>query len=861
MELDKRYDYKKVEEHKYETWKKKGYFTAGDKSKEKFSMVIPPPNITGKLHIGHSIDTTIQDITCRYKKAKGFDVLYLPGMDHAGIATQAKIDQLLKSEGKSRFEIGRKAFLEEAFKWKEKYGNIIHDQWAKMGLMLDYSRERFTMDDGFNKAVFKVFKDLYDQGLIYHGEKIVNYDPVMRTALSNIEVIYKEISGKFYYFKYRLVDNKEKYLTVATTRPETMFGDTCVVVNPNDDRYKSYVGKKVINPANGEELPIIADDYVDISFGTGAMKCTPAHDPNDFIIGQKYNQPHPVVINIDGTMSKDLKKYGGMDRFECREVLVNDIKEHDDLIKIEDIKHEVGHSERSDAIVEPILSKQWFVKMKPIAEKVLAHQKTSDKVNFIPKRFEKVLTRWMENCEDWCISRQLWWGHQIPVYYSKSTGKLLVSDHMPDNSGDWVQDEDVFDTWFSSALWPFATLGWPEKTEDLERYYPLDTLVTGYDIIFFWVSRMYFQGLNFTDRSPFKNVVIHGLVRDSKNRKMSKSLGNGVDPIDVIEKYGVDSLRYFLATAASPGQDIRYQEERIQVASNYLNKIWNSARYILMYIPEDFKISKIDIKKLNLLDKYILSKLEATIKKVTKAMDKYDYGIASSTLYNFVYDDFCSFYLEMTKVTLQDESANKDVTLNVLLYVLKAIIMMIYPFSPFISEEIYLHLPGHLDSIMLDSYPKYSKKYAFNDTEEINTLRIIIEKVRNYKAENNLAPNASLTLTISSELDLNALLPYLKRFTFTNNISFSHEIKKGATSIVSSNFTLYIEDNINKEEALEKLNKQKEALEKEIKRSEGMLNNKNFLERANKAKVEEEKNKYENYKKQLNEVINKINNL
>jgi len=719
MELDKRYDFKKVEENKYDNWKKKGYFTAGDVNKEKFSMVIPPPNITGKLHIGHSIDTTIQDITCRYKKAKGFDVLYLPGMDHAGIATQAKIDQLLKNEGKSRFEIGRKAFLDEAFKWKEKYSSIIHEQWAKMGLMLDYTRERFTMDKGFNEAVFKVFKDLYDKGLIYQGEKIVNYDPVMRTALSNIEVIYKEIPGKFFYFKYRLVDDKNKFLTVATTRPETMFGDTCIVVNPKDERYKEFVGKNVINPANKEIIPVIADEYVDISFGTGAMKCTPAHDPNDFIIGQKYHQKNRKVINIDGTMAKNTNEYAGLDRFECRDKLVDKIKENGDLIKIENIKHQVGHSERSDAIVEPLLSKQWFVKMKPIAQELLDHQKTSDKVNFIPKRFEKVLIRWMENCEDWCISRQLWWGHQIPAYYSKSTGKVLISDHIPDNSGDWVQDEDVFDTWFSSALWPFVTLGWPNKTKDFERYYPLDTLVTGYDIIFFWVSRMYFQGLNFTGKSPFKDVVIHGLVRDSQNRKMSKSLGNGVDPIDVINKYGVDSLRYFLATAASPGLDIRYQEEKVKVASNYLNKIWNSARYILMYVPNDFQLTKINIKSINLLDKFILGKLQETIKKVTEAMDKYDYGIASNTLYNFVYDDFCSFYLEMTKVTLQDNVDDKDSTLNVLLYILKSIILMIYPFSPFISEEIYLHLPNHLESIMLESYPKYIKNFAFKNNNEI----------------------------------------------------------------------------------------------------------------------------------------------
>ena len=514
MALEKRYNHKEVEAGKYLNWKNKGYFTAGDKTKEKFSIVIPPPNVTGKLHIGHAIDTTIQDITCRYKKAKGFDVLYLPGCDHAGIATQAKIDAKLKAEGTNRYELGREKFLKVAFEWKKEYSEIIHQQWEKMGLMLDYTRERFTLDEGFNHAVYTVFKTLYDKGLIYRGERIVNYDPEMKTALSNVEIVYKEDKGNFFYFKYRLKEEPEKYLEIATTRPETMFGDTCVVVNPNDERYQKYIGKTVINPANNQEIPIIADEYVDIEFGTGAMKCTPAHDPNDFIIGKKNNMKMPIIMNVDGTMADGLGKYSKLDRFECRKILVNDIKEAGNLIKIEEIKHQVGHSERSDAVVEPLLSKQWFVKMKPIAEEVLRHLATDDKVNFVPKRFEKVLIRWMEDCEDWCISRQLWWGHRIPVYYSKTTEKLLISDKAPEDIENWYQDEDVFDTWFSSALWPFATLGWPLKTEDYDRYFPTNLLVTGYDIIFFWVARMYFQSLNFTNKAPFKDVLIHGLVRE-----------------------------------------------------------------------------------------------------------------------------------------------------------------------------------------------------------------------------------------------------------------------------------------------------------------------------------------------------------
>ena len=861
MGLDKRYDFKVVEAGKYDTWKEKGYFTAGDKTKQKFSMVIPPPNITGKLHIGHAIDTTIQDITCRYKKAKGFDVLYLPGCDHAGIATQAKVDQKLKNMGTDRFELGRDEFLKVAYSWKEEYSNIIHQQWAKMGLMLDYSRERFTLDEGFSKAVFTVFKTLYDEGLIYRGEKIVNYDPVMRTALSNIEVIYQEDKGYFYYFKYRFTDDKTKFLNIATTRPETMFGDTCIVVNPEDERYTDIVGKTVINPANGEIIPVIADEYVDIEFGTGAMKCTPAHDPNDFLIGERHGLAHPIIMTIDGKMAENTGIYAGMDRYECRDKLVENIKANDDLIKIEEIKHQVGHSERSGAVVEPLLSKQWFVKMKPFAEEILEHQKGDDKVNFVPKRFEKVLTQWMEKCEDWCISRQLWWGHRIPVYYHKETGEILVSYEKPANADDYIQDEDVFDTWFSSGLWTFATLGFPEKTDDLERYFPLDTMVTGYDIIFFWVSRMYFQGLKFMKKSPFKDVVIHGLVRDSQGRKMSKSLGNGVDPIDVINKYGVDSLRYFLATTASPGLDMRFQEEKVAVANNYLNKIWNSARFIFMNLPENYVAKEPNKKSLNILDKYILTKLEDTIKKVTKAMDKYDFGVASSILYNFVYDDFCSFYLEMAKVTLQDDNASKEGTLDTLIYTLQAVLMMIYPFSPFITEEIYQNIPGSKESIMLESYPEYKKGYVFNDIlDEVTLVREVIEKVRNYKVTNQQAPNYKLNILIDSNLDLESLIPYLTRFTFSD-IKLAHEELKDATSIILTNATVYIHDNIDKGELKAKLEAQKENILKEVKRSEGMLNNKNFVERANPQKVEVEREKYKNYLAQLEEITKKLENL
>lgn len=866
MALEKKYDFKKTEEGKYENWKSKGYFKAGDTSKVRFSMVIPPPNVTGKLHIGHSIDNTIQDITCRYKKAKGFDVLYLPGVDHAGIATQAKVDAKLNAEGTNRFKIGREAFLKECYAWKDSYSHIIHEQWAKMGIMVDYSRERFTLDEGCIKAVNKVFVDLYNEGLIYRGERIVNYDPVMKTALSNIEIIYKEDEGEFFYFKYPFTDDKTRFLTIATTRPETMFGDVCVVVNPKDKRYKDIIGKTVINPANGDPLPVIGDEYVDISFGTGAMKCTPAHDPNDFIIGKKYGFKAPVIMNTDGTMTKECGKYSGMNRNECRKLLVKQIEEDGNLIKIEHIKHQVGHSERSDAVVEPILSKQWFIKMKPLADRVLKNQTSSaDKVNFFPKRFEKVLKQWMSNCDDWCISRQLWWGHRIPVYYSKTTDKILVSAQKPTDMENWVQDEDVLDTWFSSALWPFETLGWPDETSDLKRYYPLDCMVTGYDIIFFWVARMVFQGLHFTYKAPFKDVIIHGIVRDSQGRKMSKSLGNGVDPIDVINEYGVDSLRYFLATTASPGQDMRFSEEKVKAANNYLNKIWNSARFILMNIPEDYKnheLKDIDKKKLSLVDKYILTKLETVVKKITKAMDSYEYGIASNLLYNFVYDDYCSFYLEMSKVTLKDENTYKDGTYFTLLYTLKAILMMIYPFSPFISEEIYLNLPVHKESIMLEDYPEYKKDLVFaSSIKKVEALKSAIEAIRQYKVNNSLAPNEALDISLKANFDFAPLSKYLARYSFAKSLSLIKEDKQGVSSIVLPDLTLFIEDSVNKDELKAKLNKDLEKVESELKRSEAMLNNEKFISKAPKQKVDLEKAKYEQYKAQYNEIKKKLENL
>ncbi len=852
--LDKRYDPKLVEEGKYENWKAKGYFTAGDKSKQAFSMVIPPPNVTGKLHIGHAWNTTIQDIIARYKKMQGFDVEWLPGMDHAGIATQAKVMEKLRNNGVDVTKITREEFLEKAWSWKHEYADNIHKQWGKMGLALDYSRERFTLDEGLNYAVRKVFVSLYNKGLIYQGERIINWDPVQQTALSNIEVIHEDDKGAMYYFRYPIVGTDE-YLIVATTRPETMFGDSCVCVNPNDERYKKYHGMKVINPANHDIIPIIPDEYVDVEFGTGAMKCTPAHDPNDFNIGKKYGLAMPVVFNKDATMNELCGKYKGMDRYECREALINDIKAEGNLIKIEEIVHPVGHSQRSNCVVEPMLSKQWFVRMKPLADQALKNQDSETAVKFTPDRFAKTFAQWMENIDDWCISRQLWWGHRIPAYYHKVTGEVVVSMEPPADIENYEQDSDVLDTWFSSALWPFSTFGWPNETEDLKRYFPNSVLVTAYDIIFFWVSRMIFQALEMTEERPFKEVVIHGLVRDELGRKMSKSLGNGVDPIDVINTYGADALRYFLTTNSTPGQDMRYIDEKVAASSNYLNKIWNSARYVLGILPEGFKESKLSKEDLSELDQWIINRLEKTIANVTVNMDKYDFNAASGHLYNFVYDDFCSQYLEMSKVALNSGDEKKvKVTCNVLLKCLKDIILLIYPYTPFIGEELYLNLPEHLESIMLETYPKHEEDMVDETVDDkINTLFNMIRDVRNYKVDNKLAPNSKLELSINFRVKMfDDFVTYLKRFSFSDVKIVGEEINnmKGEIHLYRE-ADLLITNEAGKEELLKRIDQEIENTQKEIARCEMMLNNPNFVNKAPQAKVDAERAKLAKHKENL----------
>ncbi len=851
--MNKAYEAKTCEDGKEEFWEKNGYFEAMRKenlNKTPFSMIVPPPNVTGILHIGHALNTTILDIIARYKKISGYDVLFLADMDHAGIATQAKVEAKLKEEGKNKYELGREEFLKEVWKWKEEHGDYISKQWRALGLSMDYSKERFTLDDGMIKAVNTVFKRLYDEGLIYRGERIINWDPVLKTALSDIEVVYSQDNGKFYYFKYWLEDHS-RYLEVATTRPETMFGDQAVCFNPEDERYKDLEGMKVINPANGELLPLIADRYVDKEFGTGVMKCTPAHDPNDFAIAKRHDLKFVKTMNDDATMNENCpKEYVGLDRYACRKKVVEYIKENGDLIKIEDIVHNVGHSERSKAVVEPMLSKQWFVKMDKLASAVMEVQKSDKATVFFPDRFKDIFYQWLSKTDDWCISRQLWWGHRIPVYTNKETKEVICSTETLDPNV-YDQDPDVLDTWFSSALAPFAFLGWPDTDNELyKRFYPLDVMVTAYDIIFFWVERMAFEGLHFTSIMPFKKVYIHGIVRDNQGRKMSKSLGNGIDPFDVIAKYGTDSLRYALATGGTPGLDINFSYNKVETAHNFLNKVWNASRYIISLLPEDFKPSTIDESRLSFLDRWIYDEADKFLVNVKNNMDKYELGLAADYAYRFVYDEFCSEYLEYSKVTLNLENSDKEVVYNVLYDILKRVLIVLFPFAPFITEEIYSYLPNHKKSIYEESYPEVSAYKADKKSLDLaSSLKEAIRVVRNHKSQLSLAPNAPIDIKVKGEKEnYDLVLPYLSRFTFSKNIVLTDENRDDYLYLNSFAFAL---DDSNDEQSQEKIKKRVEFLTKEIERSKKMLDNPNFISRANPEKVKAEKEKYQAFVDEL----------
>ena len=838
--LEPKYIHKDVETSKYDFWLSHDYFKSGDLTKEPFTIVIPPPNVTGKLHLGHAWDTTIQDIIIRYKRMCGYDALWLPGIDHAGIATQAKVDKKLKEMGINPRSMDRNEWLKYAWDWKSEYALNIHKQWAKLGLSLDYSHERFTLDDGLSDAVKHVFVTLYNENLIYRGERIINWDPEARTALSNEEVIYKDVKGAFYHIKY-MIENTDNYLEVATTRPETLFGDTAVAVNPDDERYNKLIGKNVVLPIVNKLIPIIGDKHADMEFGTGVVKITPAHDPNDFEVGNRHNLDRIKVINEDGTMNENAKEFNGLDRFVARKKVVEKLKEMNLLIKVEEITHSVGHSERTDAMVEPYLSKQWFVRMRPLADRVLENQKNKDtKVNFVPPRFEKIMNHWMEITYDWCISRQLWWGHRIPAWYKGE--EVYVGYEAPKEDG-WVQDPDVLDTWFSSALWPFSTLGYKEETELLKRRYPNDVLVTGYDIIPFWVNRMTFQGLHFMNERPFKECLIHGLIRDKDGRKMSKSLGNGVDPMDVIEEYGCDSLRYFLSTSTSNGMDLRYDEEKIKSTWNFINKLWNASRFCLMNIED---LREINLKDLDIHDKWILTKYENTIKEVIKYMDKYEFNNVSSVLYSFIWDDFCDNYIEMSKFSSDTLS-----TKSTLYYVLTGILKMLHPFMPFVTEEIYQNLPfKECESIMVSDYPKYDKELVFED--DYNNMEKIIEfirKFRNVIGENKIPKTAKVRINNDNNYDLICKVLKLKDRIITDKLNMtSYDV-----SVYDYSMTIYFE----KEENMELINKEIELLKSNIERRNKLLSNTSYVNKAPEKLVNEERTKLELEKNKLEELLKK----
>ncbi|MED1602921.1 valine--tRNA ligase [Alkalihalophilus marmarensis] len=870
LTMPTKYNPQETESKWYSYWLEGKYFEAtGDSKKQPYSIVIPPPNVTGKLHLGHAWDTTLQDILSRVKRMQGYDTLWLPGMDHAGIATQAKVEGKLREEGVSRYDLGREKFLEKSWEWKEEYADFIRNQWSKLGLSLDYSRERFTLDEGLSKAVNEVFVKLYEKGLIYRGEYIINWDPQTKTALSDIEVIYQDVQGAFYHMNYPLTDGSGE-IEVATTRPETMLGDTAVAVHPEDERYKHLIGKTVTLPITGREIPIVADDYVDMEFGSGAVKITPAHDPNDFEIGNRHNLERILVMNEDGTMNAKAGKYDGMDRFECRKQIVKDLQEAGVLFKIEEHTHSVGHSERSGAVVEPYLSTQWFVKMQPLADAAIELQKSEDKVNFVPDRFEKTYLRWMENIRDWCISRQLWWGHRIPAWYHKETGEVYVGHEAPKDPENWKQDEDVLDTWFSSALWPFSTMGWPDtNAADYERFYTTNVLVTGYDIIFFWVSRMIFQGLEFTGKRPFNDVLIHGLVRDSEGRKMSKSLGNGVDPMDVIDKYGADALRFFLSTGSSPGNDLRFYWEKVESTWNFGNKIWNASRFALMNM-DGLTYDEIDLSgEKSIADKWILTRLQETTEDVTRLIDAYEFGEVGRLLYNFIWDDFCDWYIEMAKLPLNsDNEEAKRTTRSVLAYVLDQTMRLLHPIMPFITEEIWQHLPHQGDSITVAEWPVRKEEYIFADAvKDMEILKEMIRSVRNTRAELNVPMSKQIELIVSAkDADTLAQLErgksYIEKFCNPSKLELGTALKapeKSMSQVLTGvELFLPLAGLLDLDAEIKRLEGELKKLDKEVERVDKKLSNQGFIAKAPEKVIEEEKAKQADYKAKRETVKERI---
>ena len=871
-EMSTKYDHQAVEAGRYQKWLEQDLFKPnGNPEAKPYSIVIPPPNVTGKLHLGHAWDTTIQDILIRQKRMQGYDTLYLPGMDHAGIATQAKVEARLQKEGKTRFDLGREAFVQEVWRWKDEYAKIIHQQWAKMGLSLDYSRERFTLDAGLSKAVRKVFVDLYQQGLIYRGEYIINWDPELQTALSDIEVEHQDDQGAFYHIKYPLADGSGA-VEIATTRPETMPGDVAIAVYPGDERYQDIVGKEAILPLFGRKLPIIEDHYVDPKFGTGLVKITPAHDPNDFNVGNRHNLQRINVMNPDGTMNDKAGKYQGMDRFAARKAIVRDLKAEGYLLKEEAIVHSVGHSERSGVQVEPRLSTQWFVKMKPLAEMTLKDQKTDQKVHFVPERFEHTFDQWMENVHDWVISRQLWWGHRIPSWYNKQTGEMYVGEEAPQDIANWEQDPDVLDTWFSSALWPFSTLGWPDKnSKDFKRYFPTNALVTGYDIIFFWVARMMFQSIEFTHQRPFKSVILHGLMRDEQGRKMSKSLGNGIDPMEVIDKYGVDALRWFLVTGSAPGQDARFSYEKVGAAWNFINKIWNASRFVIMNLADTPAPTTIPTD-LDLADQWILAQLNTTVADVLRLSEKYELGEVGRALYNFIWNDFCDWYIEFSKAVLNgDDEAAKKHKRQVLAYVLDQILRLLHPIMPFVTEKIWLTMPHEGKSLVVAEYPQVHEQLA--NTQAVAQMRILImaiKGIRQMRADAHAPLSNPIDILIKTQNSsvqqiLIANQEYLEQMAHPKSLQISPTVsapKLALTAVIDgAQIFVPLAELVDITSEIQRQEKELTKLQKDIDFVNNKLNNPGFVKNAPQKLVEQQRTKLDSYKNRRDQIKARISEL
>lgn len=871
-ELPKTYNPSEIEDKIYNNWVEKRYFEAeADSKKEPFTIVIPPPNVTGQLHMGHALDETLQDILVRYKRMKGFNALWIPGTDHAGIATQIKVEEALRNEdGTTRYDLGREKFLEKVWDWKAKYGSRIINQLKKLGSSCAWERERFTMDEGCSKAVKEVFVNLYNKGLIYQGNRIINWCPHCITALSDAEVEYTEQDGYFWHIKYPVKDSDE-YVEIATTRPETLLGDTAVAVHPDDERYTHLVGKTLILPLVGREIPVIADEYVDKEFGTGCVKITPAHDPNDFEVGMRHNLEQIKVLNDDATINSYGGKYEGLDRYEARKQMVDDLKEQGYLVKVVPHKHNVGQCYRCSTTVEPITSKQWFVKMKPLAEKAIKVVEDGT-VKFVPDRFSKTYLNWMENVHDWCISRQLWWGHRIPAYYCTKCNETIVCKEevtkCPHCGADVKQDPDVLDTWFSSALWPFSTLGWPEKTKDLDYFFPTSVLVTGYDIIFFWVARMIFSSLEHTGKEPFKHVLIHGLVRDSQGRKMSKSLGNGIDPIEIIDQYGADALRFTLATGNSPGNDMRFYEKKVESSRNFANKIWNASRFLLMNMDiDEIKLPSED--KLRTEDKWILSAFNSVCKEVNENIDKFELGVAVNKIYDFIWDNYCDWYIELVKPRLYAKDGSETEAQQVLCYVLVNSLKLLHPFMPFVTEEIFSYLPTGEESIMISRYPEYDEKLCYPDDEK--KMQIIMEAIkgiRNVRSLMNVVPSKKAkVIIVTSNKDVFASSDqFFEKLAGASDVVIQSDksgIDDNAVTTVVEGAEIFIpfDELVDRQKELERLTSEKKNLEAEIKRVEGKLSNAGFVAKAPQKVVDEERAKGEKYTQMLEKVIESIEKL